>query len=230
MRVLLSPRARMLVAGPMVAEALAAARPDAGMPGAVADTAIVAGTDGSGWDIVPLFEAGVHNLGRTLSAAEIYAVRKALLGVDPGRVAASGVPRDVIVGYVCVGRQVESGPGSEARAVAVVDHANLTWRSPLEGPNDERLGPRFPAMGRVYVPALVTDQLAGLSRIHVEAGIVGGVTDDSWPSGFERKIASAQRYAAMSSELTSVTILAAHLGWRVAAAVIVDRLQEGDAE
>ncbi len=223
MRVLLSPRARLLDAGATVAKALAAVAPDAGSLGTVEDAPVATGIGGSGWDIVSLFEAGIHDLGRTQSAAEIHAVRKALLGSDPGRVVAAAMSRDVIVGYVCAGRRVESGRTSEASIVAVVDHANLTWRSPLDGPNDESLGPRFPAMGGIYAPVLVTARLA-LSGLAVVAGIIGGVTDDSRPTGFETKIAAAQGYEALSSELTPVTILAAHLGWRVAAAVIVDRL------
>lgn len=38
--------------------------------------------------------------------------------------------------------------------VAIRDHINLTGASPLSGPNDERLGPRFVDMGEPYAPAL----------------------------------------------------------------------------
>jgi purine-nucleoside phosphorylase len=38
--------------------------------------------------------------------------------------------------------------------VAISDHLNLTGASPLTGPNDERLGPRFVDMTDVYTPAL----------------------------------------------------------------------------
>lgn len=34
--------------------------------------------------------------------------------------------------------------------VAITDHLNLTARNPLVGPNDDRLGPRFPDMTGVY--------------------------------------------------------------------------------
>ena len=36
--------------------------------------------------------------------------------------------------------------------VAISDHINLTGASPLTGPNDERLGPRFVDMTDVYTP------------------------------------------------------------------------------
>lgn len=43
--------------------------------------------------------------------------------------------------------------------VLIADHINLTGRTPLLGPNDERFGPRFPDMGDVY-----TERLRRLAR------------------------------------------------------------------
>jgi purine-nucleoside phosphorylase len=38
--------------------------------------------------------------------------------------------------------------------VMISDHINLAGQNPLTGPNDDRLGPRFPDMTNVYSPAL----------------------------------------------------------------------------
>src|SRR4051794_3355050 len=43
---------------------------------------------------------------------------------------------------------------AEGEIVAISDHLNLTGASPLTGPNDERLGPRFVDMTDTYTPAL----------------------------------------------------------------------------
>jgi purine-nucleoside phosphorylase len=42
----------------------------------------------------------------------------------------------------------------EGEIIAISDHLNLTGHSPLTGPNDERLGPRFVDMSDTYSPSL----------------------------------------------------------------------------
>src|SRR3954452_24021836 len=42
----------------------------------------------------------------------------------------------------------------EGEIIAISDHINLTGHSPLTGPNDERLGPRFVDMSDTYSPSL----------------------------------------------------------------------------
>jgi purine-nucleoside phosphorylase len=46
--------------------------------------------------------------------------------------------------------------------MALTDHIGLWADSPLRGPNEDTLGPRFPDMSRVYNPALV-DLAAGIA-------------------------------------------------------------------
>lgn len=50
--------------------------------------------------------------------------------------------------------------------VLITDHLNMSGISPLMGPNDDRLGPRFPDMTDVYTPAL-------RQKAHAAAGVVG---------------------------------------------------------
>jgi purine-nucleoside phosphorylase len=65
-------------------------------------------------------------------------------------VAALGV-RTLIVTNAAGGVDPTMQPGE---IVAISDHINLTSASPLTGPNDERLGPRFVDMTDAYDPAL----------------------------------------------------------------------------
>jgi purine-nucleoside phosphorylase len=62
---------------------------------------------------------------------------------------------------------------STGSLMLIEDQINLTGQSPLTGPNDDRLGPRFPDMSRLYDPAFmrITEQSALSLGIGLEKGI-----------------------------------------------------------
>jgi hypothetical protein len=178
---------------------------------------------GPGGSVVTLGDIGVRNLSRRLSAAEVALLREALRST-----ASDPEADDGIVGYVCGGRVVVPGsrvvPAGVVPAVEVVavrDHVNLTWRSPLTGPNDDSAGPRFPSMTGVYLPDLTSGRLSAREGMIVRSGVVAGVFDPARLNAFETEAIEAHGYAAVSAELVPVVIVAAHLGLRVAAAVVV---------
>jgi purine-nucleoside phosphorylase len=57
--------------------------------------------------------------------------------------------------------------------MVIQDHINLTGRTPLLGPNDDRLGPRFPDMSEIYSQNLVS--LAHASAKSLGQEVVSGV-------------------------------------------------------
>ena len=69
----------------------------------------------------------------------------------PVRVAATLGVQTLIVTNLAGGLEPSYAIGE---IVSIRDHINLTGTSPLFGPNDERLGPRFIDMGEPYAPAL----------------------------------------------------------------------------
>jgi hypothetical protein len=197
MRVLVGPRTDVAGLGPAAGVARALA--------------------GLGGEVASLRQIGVGNLSRPLSAAEVALLRGALRPQNPD---------DALVGYVCLGaglgaqgRDRALGLSLDPQLVAVTDHVNLTWRSPLTGPNDDAIGPRFPSMTGIYDPETVVDRLAAEGIIVVPA-IVAGVSDDRHLSAFEAEMVGAEAYQAASSELVPVAIVAAHMGLRLAAVVV----------
>jgi purine-nucleoside phosphorylase len=165
----------------------------------------LAGEDGQ---VVSLADLSVKNLYRQLSPAEIEAIRVQLRQV---RTEAG------VVGYVCRGVGIQP---QQAGLVVVTDHANLTWRSPLVGPNDERDGPRFPGLDRAYAPEVALERVSGSDGMIVAHGVVAGVQDDRAMSEYETDTVRRHGWVAASSELVAPVIIAAHMGLRVAAVVI----------
>ena len=163
---------------------------------------LLAGGDGH---VVSLAALGIRNPYRRLSAAEVEALRGALRG-ETG-----------LVGYVCRGVAAE-GP---IRVVAVSDHVNLAWRSPLTGPNDDLAGPRFPSMDGAYAPVQVLKPGGEEDGMIVVRGVVAGVPDDRAMSEYETEMVARFGWVAASSELVAPVIVAAHMGLRVAAVVMV---------
>jgi xanthosine phosphorylase len=120
----------------------------------------------------------------------------------------------------------EVGPGS---LVALTDHINLLGLNPLTGPNDERFGPRFPALGEAYDRKL----RAGL---HAAATAVGtplheGVYLATPGPSFETP-AEIRAFRTLGADLVGMStvpevIVARHAGLRVAAVSVVTNLAEG---
>ncbi len=113
--------------------------------------------------------------------------------------------------------------------VLIRDHLNLAARNPLEGPNDERLGPRFPDMSAAYDPEL--------RRIAVAAGHEAGVELKegvyAWFLGptYETpaEVEMARRLGADLVGMSTVpeTIAARHMGARVLGISLVTNLAAG---
>ena len=176
----------------------------------------LAGADGQ---VVALRDRGVGSLSRALSAAEVSLIREALLGAEPSESSVAEKRPETVVGYVCRGR---GAPNSGAGAViAVTDHADLTWRSPLAGPNDDRLGPRFPRIDGVYAREAVMQRVVAGPGVTITQAVVAGVRKEADPTKWEWEMVNALGFGAVSSELVAVAVIAAHLGVRLAAAVVL---------
>jgi len=170
---------------------------------------------GSSAEVVPLDQLKIRDVTRPLTAAELVCLRDSLAAERP------------LVGYVCRGARMR-GAGAEIACgrpllVVVTDHADLAWRSPLRGPNDDSLGPRFPSLARAYAPETAAARLEGYEGMIVRRDVVAGVRDHLLLLPFEAQVMVELGWSVASAELVVPVIVAAHLGLRVAAVVVTDQ-------
>lgn len=113
--------------------------------------------------------------------------------------------------------------------VLIADHVNLTGRNPLLGPNDDRLGPRFPDMSTVYASDL--RELA--KEVGVEVGVELGEGVYAWFLGPSYETpAEVQMAKRMGADLVGMStvpeaIAARHMGAEVLGMSLVTNLAAG---
>jgi purine-nucleoside phosphorylase len=99
----------------------------------------------------------------------------------------------------------------------ISDHLDMLRDHPLRGPNDDRLGPRFPDMTKAYAPelqALVKD-VAGAAGIHIEQGVYVAMPGPTYETPAE--VQMLRRMGADATGMSTVpeVIVARHMGARV---------------
>ncbi len=101
--------------------------------------------------------------------------------------------------------------------MAITDQINLTGKSPLTGPNDETLGPRFPDMSQVYSPRLVDLALATATRLglRLERGVYLGVAGPQLETPAETRMYRILGADAIGMSTVLEAIAARHLGMEV---------------
>lgn len=99
----------------------------------------------------------------------------------------------------------------------ITDHINLFPENPLRGKNDERMGPRFPAMTEAYNHQLVAlaDQIAQEKGIRVTHGVYVGVTGPTFETPAEYEYFRIIGGDAVGMSTVPEVIVANHAGMRV---------------
>lgn len=106
--------------------------------------------------------------------------------------------------------------------LAIADHiglATMAGRNPLVGPNDERFGPRFPAMTAAYDPALraLAHQVAAERGISLREGVYAMVSGPNYETPAELRFLKAMGAHAVGMSTVPEVIAARHMGMRVLA-------------
>ncbi len=120
----------------------------------------------------------------------------------------------------------EVGP---ARLMAITDHINLTGVSILRGPNDDRVGPRFPAMRDAYDPGLLAELRAAAAETGVDLaeGVYCGWMGPAFETPAEIRALGVLGADAVGMSTVHETVVARHCGLKVAAISAITNLAEG---
>ncbi len=108
----------------------------------------------------------------------------------------------------------------------VTDHLNLMGVSPLAGPNDERLGQRFPDMIQPYDPALIAlaEEAAKEQRLSVRRGVYAAMLGPQLETKAEYRMLRLLGADAVGMSTVPEVIAAVHAGIRVLTVSIVSDL------
>jgi purine-nucleoside phosphorylase len=113
--------------------------------------------------------------------------------------------------------------------MAIDDHINLMGANPLEGPNDDRFGPRFPDMSQVYSARLraVADraaEAAGLTLVH---GVYAALRGPSYETPAEIRYLRAIGADAVGMSTVPEAIVARHMGIEVLGLSCISNMAAG---
>ncbi|HWD68662.1 MAG TPA: purine-nucleoside phosphorylase [Solirubrobacteraceae bacterium] len=122
--------------------------------------------------------------------------------------------------------RAEVGPAS---LMAITDHINLMGVSVLTGPNDDSIGPRFPAMGRAYDPELLDQLRAAAAQLGITLaeGVYAGWSGPAFETAAEIRMIRTLGADAVGMSTVQETVVARHCGLRVAAISAITNLAEG---
>ncbi len=111
----------------------------------------------------------------------------------------------------------------------IEDHINMTGKSPLTGPNDEALGPRFNDMCSVYDVRLrrVAERAAADSSITLRHGIYVGVNGPQFETPAEIRAFRVLSGDAVGMSTVFEAIAAAHCGLPVLAVSMITNMAAG---
>jgi purine-nucleoside phosphorylase len=111
----------------------------------------------------------------------------------------------------------------------ITDHLNLTGTSPLVGPNDDVLGPRFPDMTGAYDPELRTLllEVAAKARIPVREGVYAAMTGPQYETPAEIRMLRQLGAHAVGMSTAHEVIALRHMGVRVGALSCITNLAAG---
>ncbi len=122
------------------------------------------------------------------------------------------------------------GPGQKPGDIVLLsDHLNLTGINPLVGPNDDRLGPRFPDLTRTYSPRLrsIARTAAAAEGLEVGEGVYAWFLGPTYETPAEVRMAQVLGADLVGMSTVPEAIAANHMGAEVLGVSLVTNLAAG---
>lgn len=118
---------------------------------------------------------------------------------------------------------------NQGALMVIDDHINLLGANPLTGPNDERLGRRFPDMSEVYSARLrgLADDAAGAAGLAIEHGVYVAVPGPSYETPAEIRAFRALGADAVGMSTVPEAIVARHMGVEVLGVSCISNMAAG---
>jgi purine-nucleoside phosphorylase len=113
--------------------------------------------------------------------------------------------------------------------VLIRDHLNLTGRNPLSGPNDDRLGPRFPDMTEVYSADLreIARRVGAATGVELGEGVYAWLLGPSYETPAEIQMLKRLGADLVGMSTVPEAIAARHMGATVLGISLVTNLAAG---
>jgi purine-nucleoside phosphorylase len=113
--------------------------------------------------------------------------------------------------------------------VLIRDHLNLTGRNPLVGPNDDRLGPRFPDMTEAYAADLraLARSVGAEEGVALREGVYAWFLGPTYETPAEVQMARRLGADLVGMSTVPEVIAARHMGARVLGISLVTNLAAG---
>jgi purine-nucleoside phosphorylase len=132
----------------------------------------------------------------------------------PARVLVALGARVLIVTNAAGGLNPSWKPGT---LMLIRDHIDMLRDHALRGPNDDRLGPRFPDMTKAYAPELrkLVKEAATTANVHLEEGVYVAMPGPCYETPAEVKMLQTLGADATGMSTVPEVCVARHMGARV---------------
>jgi purine-nucleoside phosphorylase len=144
----------------------------------------------------------------------LYEGHSAATVAFPARVLVALGARVLVVTNAAGGLNAAWDPGT---LMLIADHLDMLRDHPLRGPNDDRLGPRFPDMTHAYAPALraLVREVAAAQGLALQEGVYVAMPGPCYETPAEVRMLRALGADATGMSTVPEVVVANHMGARV---------------